>query len=334
MTTSWLASCFWLLAGAQTALPADHDAIAKGGDARIQIQAIDSALREYLAEDLFGARGQAFFAPAGSLAEDAFGYGPIATHLRPVPPELADALLTASQSENKRVRREALFALGTIGASLGPEQRAVLFALLKHDDPGTREAAASVIGRLRIDSAGEALIEAVNDRDPVVKAAAMRALGLLRDERAVRSLNDQLAYYKRGDLALAAFEGLAGIAHASSVPAFETALGDREAAARRLAAEGLGRAGATASAPALEAALKKEKDIFARLAMAFALSRFGQSYQHRLVEGLRTARTAPQAFAYLIELSPASRRSLEPLVNDPDERLRTLARRALERMGQ
>lgn len=334
MTASWLAACFWLLAGAQTAPPANYDAITKATDARAQIQAIHSALREYLAEDVSAGRGQALFAPAGSLAEDAFAYGPIATRVRPVPPELADALLTASQSEHKGVRREALFALGSIGASLGPEQRAVLFALLRHADPATREAAAAVIGRLRIDSAGEALLEAVNDRDVTVKAAAMRALGFLRDDRAVSSLNDQLAHYNRGDLALAAFEGLAGIAHASSVPAFETALGDREAAARRLAAEGLGRAGAAASTPALEAALAKEKDAFARLAMAFALSRFGQPYQHRLVEGLRTARTAPQAFAYLIELSPASRRSVEPLLNDPDERLRTLARRALERMGQ
>ncbi|MGH9312205.1 MAG: HEAT repeat domain-containing protein [Vicinamibacterales bacterium] len=337
-----LVSGLWSLVGMQGAQPAtaarpqsaNYDAIAKGDDSRIQVEAIDAALQGYLAEDTSGRRRAPFLiaAPRGTLAENTFAYGPIATLSRPVPPALVDALLTAGQNEDRRVRREALFALGSIGAAPTPEQAATLAALLKHDDPGTREAAAAVAGRLRIASAGDALIEAINDRDARVKAAAMRALGQIRDERAVQGLNDQLAHYKRGDLALAAFEGLAGIGHASSVPAFESALGDREAGARRLGAEGLGRSGQAGSAAALEAAFAREKDTFAQLAMTFALCRLDQAYQHRLVEALRVPHTAPQAFAYLLELAPASRRTLEPLLRDPDERLRTLAQRALERM--
>jgi HEAT repeat protein len=307
----------WLLAGVQTAKPENYDAITNSADARLQIESIHAVLRGYLAEETPGGRG--------GLAEGAFGYGPIATFPRPVPNALAAALIGASQDDDGRVRREALFTLGTIGASLTPEEAASLAALLKHDDAGTREAAAAVAGRLRLKSAADAVIEAINDRDARVKAAAMRAIGQIADRRAVQALTDQLAHYKRGDLALAAFDGLAGIGHGSSVPSFEVALRHREAAVRRLAAEGLGRSGSDASARALDAALAKERE-------AFALSRLGQPLQHRLVEALRVPRTAPQAFAYLLELEPDSRKTLEPLLRDPDERLRTLASRALERM--
>jgi HEAT repeat protein len=231
------------------------------------------------------------------------------------------------------VRREALFTLGTIGASLTPEETATMAALLKHDDPRTREAAAAVAGRLRLTATADALIEAINDRDPRVKASAMRAIGRIGDPRAVQGLNDQRAYYKRGDLAIAAFEGLAGIGHGSSVPVFEMGLTDRDADTRRLAAEGLGRSGHVASVARLEAALAREREPFAQLAMAYALCRLGEPFQHRLTEALRVPLTAPQAFAYLLELAPGSRRTLEQLLRDPDPRLRALAGRAIDRMN-
>jgi HEAT repeat protein len=337
-----LASGFWFIGASQpetrnqkpeTTLPS-YEAISANDDDRLQIEAIDAALAAYLAEDISGGQRKAFLIETrgGALAENAFAYGPMAIFPRAVPPELTAALLAAAQDDDRRVRREALYALGSIGPNLSAEQVATLIALVEHEDPGTREAAAAILGRLRASAAADALVNAINDRDTRVKAAAMRALGDLRYERAVQGLNEQLAHYKRGPLALAAFEGLAGIAHTSSAAAFETALVDREAGARRLAAEGLGRAGQTASAPALEAALAKEKDDFAALAMAFALSRLGQPYQHRLADGLRKPRTAPQAFAYFLELAPASRKTLEPLLRDPDGRIRTLAARALDRM--
>lgn len=312
------------LAGIQTARPANYDAITNSAVPRLQIESIDAVLREYLADEGSG---------RGSLAEDAFSYGPIATFPRPVPRELTAALIAASQDDDGRVRREALFTLGTIGASLTPEETATMAALLKHDDPRTREAAAAVAGRLRLTSTADALIEAINDRDPGVKASAMRAIGQIGDPRAVQSLNDQRAHYKRGDLAIAAFEGLAGIGHGSSVPVFEIALTDRDADARRLGAEGLGRSGNAASAALLERALAREREPFTQLAMAFALSRLGQPFQHRLVEALRMPRTAPQAFAYLLELAPESRGTLEQLLRDPDPRLRALAGRALDRLN-
>lgn len=313
-----------MVARAQSPAPVNYDAITNTSVPRLQIESIDAVLREYLADAPSG---------RGSLAEGAFSYGPIAAIPRPVPPALAAALIAASQDDDARVRREALFTLGTIGAPLTPEQAASLAALMKHDDPRTREAAAAVAGRLRLKSAADALIEAINDPDPRVKMAAMRAIGQVGDVRAVQGLNDQLGYYKRGDVATAAFEGLAGIGHRSNVPAFETALRDKDDDVRRLAAEGIGRSGHAASSTMLEAAIAKERKPFPMLAMAFALSRLGQPYQHRLLEALRQPSTAPQAFAYLVELAPESQRSLQPLLRDPDPRLRELAQRALDRIN-
>ena len=314
---------------AQTAPTPSYDAIVSG-DPRGKLAAIDAALGEYLTADMAKQRHR---------AATAFAYGPIAVSGRRPSPELAAALVWAASDMDARVRREALFALGSLGPNLRPDEEKALIALLTHEDAATRKGAAATLGRLRTQAAGDALIAAMNDRDPAVKAAAMRALGELRYERAVQSLNDQLKHYSRGDVALAAFEGLAGIGHPSSLESFQRALTDREPAARRLAAEGLGRSGSAASVLALEAAIAKERDAFARLAMAFGLCRLGRPAQQRLIDGLRSERTAPQAFAYVLELdgtaaAAATHQSLDAATKDPDLRVRELASRLLDRMRQ
>jgi HEAT repeat protein len=314
---------------AQTSAGQSYDAI-KSGDPRAKIAAIDAALGEYLTDDMAKRRNR---------AATAFAYGPIAVSGRRPPPELAAALVWAASDVDVRVRREALFALGSLGPNLRPDEEKALIALLTHEDAATRKGAAATLGRLRTQAAGDALIAAMNDKDPAVKAAAMRALGELRYERAVQSLDDQLKHYTRGDVALAAFEGLAGIGHASSLESFQRALADRDPAARRLAAEGLGRSGSATSVLALESAIAKERDAFARLAMAFGLCSLGRPAQQRLIDGLRSERTAPQAFAYFLELdgtpaAAATHQSLDAATKDSDVRVRELASRLLDRMRQ
>jgi HEAT repeat protein len=317
-----------LVAG-QTAAERSYDAI-KSGDPRGKLVAIDASLGDYLTADMAKRRNR---------AATAFAYGPIAVSGRRPPPELAAALVWAASDVDARVRREALLALGTLSPNLRPDEEKSLIALLTHEDAATRKGAAATLGRLRTQAAGDALIAAMNDREPEVKAAAMRALGELRYERAVQSLNDQLKHYKSGPVALAAFEGLAGIGHSSSVESFERALGDRESAARRLAAEGLGRSGNTGSVLALEASIAKERDAFARLAMAFGLCALGRPAQERLIDGLRSERTAPQAFAYFLELdgtpaAAATQQALDAATKDSDPPVRELAARLLDRMRQ
>ena len=69
----------------------------------------------------------------------------------------------------------------------------------------------------------------------------MRALGDIRDERAVQALMEQLKFYGKGDGAWSALDALARIAHPSSAPLFKTRISDKDPFMRRAAAEGLAR---------------------------------------------------------------------------------------------
>jgi hypothetical protein len=90
-------------------------------------------------------------------APAAFDAGPLAVWPKPAPAELVDALLTAIDDENRKVRLEAVYTLGVIAAASGaplPDPAAArLIKALDHYDPAIRAAAARVVGRLRVKSA-------------------------------------------------------------------------------------------------------------------------------------------------------------------------------------
>ena len=68
----------------------------------------------------------------------------------------------------------------------------------------------------------------------------MRALGAIREARAVGALTEQLAFYKKGEGAWSALDALAQIGAPASVPLFKERLLDKDPFIRRAAAEGLG----------------------------------------------------------------------------------------------
>ena len=109
---------------------------------------------------------------------------------------------------------------------------------------------------------------------------------MLREERAVQALTEQLKYYGKGEGAWSALDGLARIAHASSVPIFTARLADRDAYVRRAAAEGLGRAGDKGAMSALETGAGNDPSNMVRAAMQYALQKLGRNYVARLVEFL------------------------------------------------
>ena len=95
---------------------------------------------------------------------------------RPALPALGEALKDPSE----KVRRQAAEALGWMGAAaLEP-----LRATLRNDSPAARRAAARALGRLgpAAKPAEADLVEAVNDPDGDVRAAAAKALRLVRAE--------------------------------------------------------------------------------------------------------------------------------------------------------
>jgi hypothetical protein len=91
--------------------------------------------------------------------------------------------------------------------SLDAEQ--LLIKALDHYDPAVRAGAAHFAGRAGIKAAADDLIKLVGDSSAEVRYAAMRALGLLREERAVSGLVEQLKFYGKGEGAWSALDALA-----------------------------------------------------------------------------------------------------------------------------
>jgi HEAT repeat protein len=291
----------------------------------IQLAAIETELSFYTVEEIRGRKRLAFIVEVrnSGRAENAFTAGPLAVWPRPVPPELMASLLRAVDDEHPQVRLEAIYTLGAIaGPPVSDEHAAMLIKALDHYDPAIRRAAARVIGRLGIRSAAEALIKSVNDSQPPVRYAAMRALGQLREESAVQALTEQLQHYGKGEGAWSALDGLARIAHPSSVPAFTARLTDRDASLRATAAEGLARAAAVPDLSALEAAATSDPSESVRAAALFALQKHGRDAVPHLVRLLGSDRIAAQIAVYFIELGQPVASELAASLKDPNEAIR------------
>ena len=146
----------------------------------IQLEAIAAELAFFIDQDVRTKKMVGFVVEQrrSGIAAGAFDLGPLAVWPRPVPPELVSALLQAIDDDNPKVRLEAIYAAGVMArAPLAPEQTQKLIKALDHYDAPVRSAAARVIARLKVTEASDALIKAVNDSQPEVRYAAMRALG-------------------------------------------------------------------------------------------------------------------------------------------------------------
>ena len=303
---------------------------------QIQLEAIGAELSFFLIEDVPSKKRVALFVEVRSpgRAALAFDMGPLAVVSRPVPPELVDGLIQAIDDENPKVRMEAIYALGTIARPPLPDAAAAqLNKALDHYDPAIRAAAARVVARLDVKSAGEGLIKAMNDSQAPVRFAAMRALGALNERRAVPALTEQFKYYGKGEGAWSAIDALARLADPSSVPLFKAHLADKDAFIRRGAAEGLARTGDTSEVSALQIGAGNDTAEMVRAAMAFALQKLGQHYIPRLVESMDSEKTAPQIADYLIELGPPVAAQLVPHLQDLSPEIRANVATVLGAIG-
>jgi HEAT repeat protein len=290
----------------------------------IQLEAIAAELGFFLDQDVRTKKMVGFVIEkrVSGIAAAAFDLGPLAVWPRAVPRELVDSLLQAIDDENAKVRLEAIYAFGVIARPpLSPEQHARLAKALDHYDPAIRSGAARVIARQRFQGLGDTLLKAVNDSNAEVRYAAMRALGAVRDERAVQALTEQLAYYRKGEGAWSALDGLAHIGSPASVPAFKERLTDKDPFIRRAAAEGLGRAGDTSAVGTLEGMVTTDDSPMVRLASAFAMEKLAGNYTGRIVD-LMSEKVAAQAQEYLVELGPPAAPAIAPRLQDPDPVIR------------
>jgi HEAT repeat protein len=302
----------------------------------IQLEAIAAELGFFLDQDVRTKKMVAFVVEkrTSGIAAAAFDLGPLAVWPRPAPPELVTSLLQAVDDENPKVRQEAIYAFGILARPpLDPEQHARLVKTLDHYDPAIRSAGARVIARQKFPNTGDALTRAVNDSNAEVRFAAMRALGAIREERAVTALSEQLAFYKKGEGAWSALDALAHIASPASVPLFKERLNDKDAYLRRSAAEGAGRTGDTESIEILERMVTTDETAMVRVASAFALQRLGRNYAARIVDAMGNAKVLQQAQEYLVELGPPVTSTLTPRLKEPDAGIREAVADVLGAIG-
>jgi HEAT repeat protein len=173
--------------------------------------------------------------------------------------------------------------------------------------------------------AGNALVEALNSAVPEVRRGAMTALGRLRYPNAVQALADQLAYHQRGADASAALGGLAGIGSGTSVEIFKRALASPDADMRRIAVEGLARAGGRTDLPDLERLGQSERANDVILALQYASLKLGATVTpEQLVASVKSSALRPLALRYLLDLSPSMAPALADSLRNPDSDTRML----------
>jgi HEAT repeat protein len=290
----------------------------------IQLEAIAAELSFFLEQDVKSKKMVGFVVEKrrSAVAAAAFDLGPLVVWPRAVPPELVSSLLQAVDDDNAKVRLEAIYATGIIAkAPLADVDAQRLIKALDHYDAAVRAAAARVVGRLKLKEAGDALIKAINDSQPDVRYEAMRALGAIREPRAIAALTEQFAFYKKGEGAWSALDALAQMGSPASVPLFKERLQDKDPYIRRAATEGLGRAGDAASIDVFERTVTTDDAVMVRMATAFALQKLGRNYASRIVD-LMNSKTLVQGEDYLIELGPAVVPTLLPRLQEPDPDVR------------
>ena len=304
----------------------------------IQLEAIAAELSFFLVRDLPERRrvGLVVEVRNRGAAAEVFELGPLAIWPRPAPSELVTALLKAVDDENARVRMEAIYAAATIPKGLlSLDEEGLLIKALDHYDPVVRTGAAHFAGRAGVKAATDPLIKLINDSSADVRHASMRALGLLREERAVPTLVEQLKFYGKGEGAWSALDALAHIAQPSSAALFTERLADKDPNLRRAAAEGLGRLGDKASVGALETGAGNDPSAMVRAAMSFALQKMGRNYVPRLIEFLddKDRKVVLQVQNYLIELGEPVEKELLPSLQEPDDALRAAVAEVLGAIG-
>jgi HEAT repeat protein len=154
----------------------------------------------------------------------------------------------------------------------------------------------------------------------------MQALGQLRYPNAVQALSDQLSYRQKGLDAMAALEGLAGIGHPTSASIFEQLLTNGNAGMRRLAVEGLARAGNRDVLPTLQQMGQEERSNDVLLALHYANVKLGaiDSSLQQLVAGLNNGSQRSMVLGYLLDLSSSMGPSIAESLKDPSVDVRRL----------
>ena len=304
----------------------------------VQTRAIEALLGLYTVRADLRERqwGAGSVGKSATFAEMAFEAGPLATMPAAVPATVLTGLAAVvRQDDSMKTRLEAAYALGTLGSPfMGPMPDAAiatvaseLAAALLHPDRPTRQVVARVAGRVFAPTAarpvpaaiGDALINSMNDGDPLVRRWAMDSLGWLKYDRAVQALTERASYHGRNEEGSAALHALSRIASPSSGPVFKALLASGAPAFRVISIEGLGRINDTTALAAIAESANSAGQVNVMLAYRMAEILMAQSADLTpLATGLRNDETAIQARVYLAELAERQPSLLHPLLRSGD----------------
>lgn len=325
----------------------------------VQMEALATEVGLFLAEKPTPRRYKAGIVEVRNRSgiEAAFDAGASATSGQVIPPELITGLTAAMGDTSARVRLDSTYAYGTLVptalaradvSDLKPGVDA-LRASLKDSEAQIRRAAARALGRLfgtfggvctgrcaDLGGAdvGDGLIDAMNDRSAGVRDAAMEALGVIRNERAIQALEERFTFHRRGDEAESALDALARIGNPASLPLFRSLLKNDDLTIQRMAIEGVARIGRRELAMEIEDLPKVTRAETTMVAAAFALHRLGRgSHVDRLVDAALTSSTAALGRGYLVELGPSIAPDLYSFLVVSDRRVRIFAVDLLGEIG-
>lgn len=147
-------------------------------------------------------------------------------------PRAIAALLEASKHPSPKTRSVVMRALGQTEAA--PAVVTELLRGLADEDAWVRYYACQSLGRLRVDSATDAVVERIQDPSGQVRIAAVEALARLSGGQAVGALEDA-ARASDADLQRAALVGLGIARRAQALPTLRAAAVAGEAATRLVA---------------------------------------------------------------------------------------------------
>ena len=269
-------------------------------------------------------------------SEIAFEAGPLATMPAAVPAQVLTGLSgVVRQDRSVKTRLEAAYALGTLASpAMGPMNEATantvaadLAATLLDPDRPTRQVVARIAGRVFTPtkdrtvpaSLGDALINSMNDGDPLVRRWAMDSLGWLKYDRAVQALTDRASYYGKSEEGSAALHGLARIATPGSAPVFRALLASSAPTFRVISIEGLARIGDRSAYPAIAESAMSARQVNVTMAAHLAAFLLAQTTDLMpLVAGLRNEETVIQARVYLAEVAEQKNVALYELLRSPE----------------